>query len=181
MQKIPQTSTRKRKNAKNRCSEHVILSMQKLTSPERLSKLVLAFVLIPLQSPLMSRLLVSVSLLALALFSRLLVALIAFSPSDSIGVDFPPFSACWLLMICLMQFLHSPSGWLCIPFSPDLLVLLRLLAFSALAPLAAPLAAPLHLSLLSLLSLMFLPCLSVVHDDPAAVQFADRDVSVLKN
>ena len=61
--------------------------------------------------------------------------------------------------------------------SPDLFVLLHFLSFSALAPLAALL----HLSLLSLLSLMFLPCLSVVHDDSAAVHFADRDVSVLKN
>ena len=62
-------------------------------------------------------------------------------------------------------------------FSPDLIVLLRFLTFSALVPLAALL----HLFLLSLLSLMFLPCLSVVHDDSAAVHFADRDVSVLKN
>ena len=62
-------------------------------------------------------------------------------------------------------------------FLPDLLLLLRFLAFSALAPSAALL----HLSLLSLLSLMFLLHLSVHDDDPAAVQFADHDVSVLKN
>ena len=61
-------------------------------------------------------------------------------------------------------------------FLPDLLVLLRFLAFSALAPLAALL----HLFLLSLLSLMFLLRLSV-NDYLAAVQFADRVVSVLKN
>ena len=130
------------------------------------------------------------SFLALAPFSRLLVSLIVFTPSDSIGVDFPPFSACWLhwrrflAILSLMAPVHLPDAVLAfaiclalhLQFSPDLLMMLRFLAFSALAPSAALL----HLSLLSLLSLMFLLRLSV-NDDPAAVHFADRDVSVLKN
>ncbi len=171
---------------------------EKLTSPERLPKLAIAFVLIPVLSPLVFPTARSRE------FSSLLNALIAFSPSVSTGVVFPPFSAGFLQINCLMQFYETPvclallSSALPVlarshragAFSgPSLLYLHLLLCGTCLCCLCilwpvsvtTSSSAPFHLSLSSVRSPMVLLRVFVVNALSAAFHFADIDVSAFKN